>query len=332
MLDPTVELADLHIHVGAAVAPHILWSIAHDQGFKLPVQTYWEFCDLVTAKPDRVSSLGEYLAILHQWTEKIQSSPAAIERSIHEIIGKEFRSSRVTLIELRFNPMKRNLGGERDLDHIIHAALRGMDRACLEYGVKAGLMFCLAREFPFELNEILVRKAIKYRSRGVIGIDLAGPEAHALELGAEVDGYRDLFARARAAGLGTTVHTGETTHTGPEGVLAVLEHFRPARIGHGIAAVQSPEALRKLAESGTVLELCPSSNLRTHAVSSVDEFGGLLRRLAEADVRFTINTDGPYLLDTHLRQEFDLLLEAGALTPSQAQACIAAAHAATFLH
>ena len=51
MLDPSLELVDLHIHVGAAVAPHILWSIAHDQGFKLPVQTYWEFRDL--SRPSR---------------------------------------------------------------------------------------------------------------------------------------------------------------------------------------------------------------------------------------------------------------------------------------
>src|SRR5262245_5100777 len=206
MLDPTTELGDLHIHVGAAVAPHILWSIAHEQGFKLPVSTYWEFCDLVTARPDKVRSQQDYLAILHQWTEKIQSSPAAIERSVHEIIGKEFRSSRVTLLELRFNPMKRNLGGERDLDHIIHAALRGMDRACLEYGTRVGLLFCLAREFSFELNEIIMKKAAKYRHRGVVGIDLAGPEEFALELGPEADGYRDLFARARSAALGTTVH------------------------------------------------------------------------------------------------------------------------------
>src|SRR5262247_2308971 len=211
MLDPSLELADLHIHVGAAVAPHILWSIAHDQGFKLPVQTYWEFRDLVTAKPETVSSLADYLAILHHWTEKIQSSPAAIERSVYEIIGKEFRSSGVSLIELRFNPMKRNLGGERDLDHIIAAAIRGMERACLAYGVRAGLIFCLAREFDYELNEIIVKKAEKYAHKGVIGIDLAGPEQHTLEFGGDVDRYKDLFARARAVGLGTTVHTGETS-------------------------------------------------------------------------------------------------------------------------
>jgi adenosine deaminase len=331
MLDPRLELCDLHIHVGAAVAPHILWSIAHDQGFKLPVSTYWEFRDLVTARADRVSSLGDYLAILHQWTEKIQSSPAAIERSIYEIIGKEFRSSCVTMIELRFNPMKRNLNGERDLDHIIHAALRGMDRACLEYGVRAGLIFCLAREFPIALNEILVKKAVKYKSRGVIGIDLAGPESHALELSDEVEGYRELFARARAAGLGTTVHTGETTHTSVAGVLAVLEKLAPTRIGHGVAAAASPEAVRKLAEAGTVLEICPSSNLRTHAVEDLAGLGRALRTFDEGGVRFTVNTDGPYLLNTHLRNELEMLLDAKILSESQIERCIEVAHAATFL-
>ncbi len=331
MLDPEIELGDLHIHVGAAVAPHILWSIAHEQGFKLPVQTYWEFCELVTAREDKVHSQDDYLAILHQWTEKIQSSPAAIERSIHEIIGKEFRSSRVSLIELRFNPMKRNLGGERDLDHIIHAALRGMDRACLEYGTKVGLIFCLAREFAYDLNEILLKKAIKYRHRGVVGIDLAGPEINAIELGPEVDAYADLFARARAAGLGTTVHTGETPLTGPAGVISVLDRWQPSRIGHGIAAAHSEEALRKLAERGTVLEICPSSNLRTRVVSGLEELGSKLRLFGAHGVPFTINTDGPYLLNTHLRQEFDLLLGAGILTEAQALACVATAEKATFI-
>src|SRR4051812_43524024 len=239
MLDATTELGDLHIHVGGAVAPHVLWSIAHEQGFKLPVSTYWDFCDLVSATPEKIASQDDYLAIPHQWTEKIQSSPAAIERSVHEIIGKEFRSSRVTLLELRFNPMKRNLGGERDLDHIIHAALRGMDRGTLEYGTRVGLVFCLAREFPLELNEILVKKAIRYRARGVVGIDLAGPESFTLEFGSEVDAYQDLFARARAAGLGVTIHTGETPSTGARGLMVALDKWRPSRIGHGIAAASS---------------------------------------------------------------------------------------------
>jgi len=172
-----LPLCELHVHVGASVAPHVMWSIAHQQGLRLPVNGYWEFNDLITVSDDKVHSVEDYLDILHRWTEKIQSSPAAMERCTYEIISKEYRGADVTRIELRFNPMKRNLGGERDLDHIIHAAIRGMDQAVLEYSCDAGLIFCLAREFSFALNEVIVQKAIKYRDRGVVGIDLAGSEA-----------------------------------------------------------------------------------------------------------------------------------------------------------
>ena len=330
-LSPATELTELHLHVGGAVAPHILWAIAHDHGFKLPVKSYWDFCDLVTANPDKVANLGDYLKIMHEWTEKIQASPSAIERSVYEVIGKEYRSSRVSTIELRFNPMKRNLGGERDLDYIIVAALRGMERACLAYGIRAGLIFCLAREFDYELNEIIVKKAIKYLGRGVIGIDLAGPEMHTLELGDEVSRYRELFRHAREAGLGTTIHTGETSHTGADGVIAVLSELKPTRIGHGIAAAKSDEAIKRLADTGTVLEICPTSNLRTHAIADLGELRGILQRFFSAGVKVSINTDGTYLLGTTLRKEFDLLLAAGALSLDEAQRCIETARAATFI-
>jgi adenosine deaminase len=330
-MNPTTELVDLHIHVGGAVAPHVLWAIAHDHGFKLPVKSYWDFCELVYADPNKVASLNDYLDIMHQWTEKIQSSPSAIERSVYEVIGKEYRSSRVSMIELRFNPMKRNLGGERDLDYIIAAALRGMDRACLAYGIRAGLIFCLAREFDYGLNEIIVRKAEKYKNDGVIGIDLAGPEQHRTELGSDVEKYSDLFARARQAGLGTTIHTGETAHTGPEGVLAVIDKLSPHRIGHGIAAAQSDEAMRKLVEKDIVLELCPSSNLRTHAVASIEEIRTIFDKFRRAGVRTTVNTDGTYLLGTTLRREFDLLLAHNIVSEGEALKCIETARAATFL-
>jgi len=326
------ELCDLHIHVGGAVAPHVLWSIAHEQGFKLPVASYWEFKELVSARPGKVKSLEEYLAVMHTWTEKIQSSPAALERSVHEIIGKEYRSSRVSLIELRFNPMKRNVGGERDLDHIIHAALRGMDRAVLEYGVQVGLIFCLAREFEPRLNEILVEKAIKYRRRGVVGIDLAGTERHALELDPkELPRYRELYRHARAAGLKTTVHTGETAGTGAEGVRAVVEQLEPERIGHGIRAAQDERVMALLRERQVTLEICPSSNLATRAVASLQELGGILGRLWDHGVRFTINTDGPYLLDTSMRGEVKLLRDGGLLSEEQLDQTFRWARQATFV-
>jgi adenosine deaminase len=327
----TRELIDLHIHVGGAVAPHILWAIAHQHGFKLPTKNYFEFVDLITAT-DKVGGLDDYLKIMHTWTEKIQSSPTAIERSVYEVIGKEYRSSRVTHIELRFNPMKRNLHSELDLDHIIHAAIRGMDQAMLEYGVKACLIFCLAREFDHRLNSIIVEKAIKYRHRGVMGIDLAGTEAHALELKPEVvTQYEDLFERARRGGLKATVHTGETQGTGAEGVIAVLEKLKPNRIGHGIRAAYDEQAMKLLKERDVVLEICPTSNLQTKAVEGIKELEHIIRTFWDRGVKLTINTDGPYLLDTDMRREIELVESSRILTPEQVDQTLAWAHEYSFI-
>ena len=326
-------LIDLHIHAGGSVAPHVLYSIAMQQGFKLPTKDYWDFVDLITVKADKVKNLDDYLKIMHQWTEKIQSSPAAMERSIYEIIGKEYRSSRVNQIEIRFNPMKRNLSGERDLDHIIVASLRGMEMACMEYGVNACFIFCLAREFSFQQNQIILDKAIKYQSRGVLGIDLAGPEKMNLELRLnEAQRYERLFDRARAAGLKTTVHTGETSHTSGEGVLATLKYLKPHRIGHGIRAAYNEEALDRLADTGVVLELCPSSNLDTHAIKDMEEMKHIINRFKEKKVKFTINTDGTYLLNTHLQHEAVLLMDHEILTPEEVAECFRTAREASFLH
>lgn len=333
-LDPRLpaSLVDLHIHVGGAVAPHILYSIAMQQGFKLPTKSYWEFVDLITIRPGTTSTLDDYLKVMHEVTEKIQSSPMAMERAVYEIIGKEYRSSRVDHIELRFNPMKRNLHGERDLDHIIHASLRGLDVAVLEYRVKACLIFCLAREFSYELNEIILEKAIKYQARGVFGIDLAGPESNNLELRLkDAQRYERLFTRARAAGLKTTVHTGETSHTSGEGVIAALRYLKPHRIGHGIRAAYNEEALDQLADSGVVLELCPSSNLATGAVKDLAEFGFVVSKFKERKIPFTINTDGPYLLDTSLAEECTKLLDANILTPEELKETFRVARQASFI-
>ena len=314
---PDLPLCDLHIHLGASVAPHVMWSIAHAQGFKLPVKDYWEFKRMITVDPNSCRGLDDYLKILHEWTERIQSSPAAVERSVYEIIGKEYRGSRVEQIELRFNPMKRNQRGRRDLDHIIHAALRGMDRACLEYGVKAGLILCLAREFDAETNAKIVRKAIQYRSRGIVGIDLAGTESNTIELGDSVGQYASMFAMAREAGLGTTIHTGETQATNGEGVIAVVERIKPDRIGHGVRAAYNERAMEMLAESNTTLEICPTSNLHTRAVASVDEFKVILGTFVDRGVPITINTDGTYLCDTNLEREFALIRDSGALSSDE---------------
>jgi adenosine deaminase len=324
-------LAELHTHLGGSVASDILWSLAHEQGIALPVKDYWEFERLVTVSdPQGVDSLDALDAIYH-WTELIQSSPLAVERSVHGAIGGAYRSQGITTLELRFNPMKRNRGGERDLDHIILAAIRGLDRASLEYPqVRSGLILMMDRTFEDRQNEIIVEKAIRWSARGIVGVDIAGPRPG----GARYDyaGIRPMVELAREAGLGVTIHVGEEGgETGRLEIGDVVEHLRPDRIGHGILASHDPELMSVLRDTGTVLEVCPTSNLLTKALPDEEAVRTTLRTFVEHGVAFTIATDGPEMMRTHLRDELALLARIGALSEAELREANARAHAASFV-
>jgi adenosine deaminase len=324
-------LAELHTHLGGSVASDILWSIAHEQGIALPVKDYWEFDRLVTVSDPRgVPDLNALDAIYH-WTELIQSSPLAVERSVHAAIGGAYRSQQITTLELRFNPMKRNRGGERDLDHIIMAAARGLDRASLEYPqVRAGLILMMDRTFDERQNRIIVEKAIRYRSRGIVGIDIAGPRPGGARY--PYAQLRPLVDEARGANLGVTIHVGEEGGDhGIEEIAEVIEALSPDRIGHGILAAREPELMAQLGERGIVLEICPTSNLLTKALPDEAALRLTLRAFVDAGVRFTIATDGPEMMRTHLRDELDLLLRIGALDEEELREANARGHEASFV-
>ena len=323
-------LAELHTHLGGSVASDILWSLAHEQGIALPVKDFWEFDALVTVSDPRGVPGLDALDQIYHWTELIQSSPLAVERSVHAAIGGAYRSQGITTLELRFNPMKRNRGGERDLDHIILAAVRGLDLASLEYPqVRAGLILMMDRTFDRRLNEIIVEKAIRWANRGIVGVDIAGPRPD----GARYD-YTQLapmVETAREAGLGVTIHVGEEGgEIGRAEIAEVVEHLRPERIGHGILAAGDPELMHALRDAGTVLEICPTSNLLTKALADESAVRETLRRFVEHGVAFTIATDGPEMMRTHLRDELELLLRIEALDEEELREANARGHAAAF--
>src|SRR5438132_2176059 len=274
-------LAELHTHLGGSVSSDILWSLAHRQGIALPVKDFWDFDRLVTVSDPRgVPDLDALDAIYH-WTELIQSSPAAVEVSVHGAIGGAYRSQGITTLELRFNPMKRNRGGERDLDHIILAAIRGLDRASLEYPqVRAGLILMMDRTFSARQNMVIVEKASRYASRGIVGVDIAGPRP-----GGERFDYtqiREHVDAAREAGLGVTLHVGEEGgRFGVEELRGVVSALRPDRIGHGILAARDPELMAALREAEITLEICPTSNLLTKALAGEDEVRDVFRAFVE---------------------------------------------------
>jgi adenosine deaminase len=324
-------LAELHTHLGGSVSSDILWSLAHEQGIALPVKDYWEFDRLVTVSDPRDVPDLNALDHIYRWTELIQSSPLAVERSVHAAIGGAYRSQGITTLELRFNPMKRNRGGERDLDHIIMAATRGLDIASLEYPqVRAALILMMDRTFTEQQNAVIVEKAIRYAPRGIVGVDIAGPRP-----GGARYPYRELAPlvdEAREAGLGVTIHVGEEGgEHGIAEIAEVVEALRPDRIGHGILAARDPELMAALRDAGIVLEICPTSNLLTRALRDEDEVRETFRSFVGNGVAFTIATDGPEMMRTHLRDELELLRRIGALDEEELDEANRRGHDAAFV-
>jgi adenosine deaminase len=302
--------ADLHNHLGASVHPSVLWSIAHMQGIHLPTKSYWEFEKMITMTgDDKNKNLKEMDERFFHWTELIQSSPIAIESAVKSVIEGGYRKSNIVLHELRFNPMKRNRGGERDLDSIIQSAIWGIEKANMEYPmVKAGLIIMMDRGFSPALNGILVDKAIKFQNRGVVGIDLGGPNNKAFSMAK----HKPLFQKARKAGLGITVHTGEEDQLAE--MRYVVREIRPDRIGHGIQCIKDKNLMKSIVKQGITLEVCPTSNLRNSVLGGYDQVREVFKTLLTNKIKFAICTDGPEMYQTHIYQEQANLLQHGALS------------------
>ena len=319
------ELAELHFHLGQSVDPHILWSIAHEQGIRLPTKDYWDFHDLITLSGKESVTWDDYHELFH-WTELIQSSPIAMERSVYEVLSGAYRANNITLLEPGFNPMFRNRGGERDLDQIILAALRGMEKGLAEFSnVRAGLILMLDRRLPLEKNEIIVKKAIKYHRRGIVGIDIAGPTAE----GFRYEDYASLFAEAREAGLKTTVHTGE--EGGAEEMAHVLAALPLDRVNHGFRAYTSPELMDTIREKNLTLCLCPTSNMKVGFIKDGAHLKEVIRTLYDAGVKFCLNTDNPAMLRTNLTREIQLMRDFEILSEEEIDQTIRWAREASFI-
>jgi adenosine deaminase len=308
------NLADLHAHIGTSIPPAVYWHIAQSEGYKLTKRDYHEFVDFIVLNPNHKSTLKEYLdSVYHPILDKLSSGSLALEKGVYETMSGAYRSNNITLLELRGNPMKHNRDGEVDLDHVIMAMLRGMERALLEYPkLRAGIIFCLDRQFSVEKNAIIIEKAIKYHSRGVVGVDFSNYDKGTFHF----KDYEQILNKARRAGLKITSHSGETD---PDNDMwDCIKYAKPNRIGHGIKAAYDKRLMKELSDRDIVLEVCPLSNLMTQAVKDNDEMRTILQTLFENKVKVTINTDWPEMIkDAHLIKQYEYLERNKILTLAQ---------------
>jgi aminodeoxyfutalosine deaminase len=164
-----------------------------------------------------------------------------------------------------------------------------------DFGLVLRWIYDIPGEFGVPSADATLDYALNHRPEGLVGFGLGGPE-----VGVPRPQFQSHFEQARAAGLHSVPHAGETT--GPQTVWDSLSILQAERIGHGTSSAQDPALLRHLAETGIPLEVCPSSNVATRAVATLEEHP--IRAFRDAGVTVTVNSDDPPMFGTTLNREY----------------------------
>lgn len=182
-------------------------------------------------------------------------------------------------------------------DAYMRGLAEGAERAKAKTGIETRLIVVGIRHFGPER----VVKAAEYAARRphplITGFNLAGEERMH-----RVADFTRAFDIARDAGLGITIHAGELS--GAFSVRDALDHVRPSRISHGVRAIEDADLVKRLADEGVVLEVCPGSNISLSVFPDFESHP--LRALHEAGVRVTLNSDDPPFFHTSLAREYEI--------------------------
>jgi len=275
---------ELHVHLEGTVRAHTLKEIARRNDYALPddLEALYAFRDF-----------RHFIEVWILTTNALQT--AEDFRQMVLDYAAEAASHGAVYLEGIFSPAERVRRGV-PWEAAYEGVCDGAQEARELHGVEVRLTPDIPRGFTQGEARATVEWAAQYRGRGVVGVGLGGLEAEF-----PPEPYAEVFALARSLGLGSVPHAGEMA--GAASVRGALEALGADRLRHGIRAVEDAGLVHELAGRGTVLDVCPLSNLRTGAVASLDEHP--LPQLVAAGVRCSISTDDPAMFDTDLTRDYD---------------------------
>lgn len=291
---PKVEL---HRHLEGAVRPATILDL-----FRRNRREYLDasLCEILPRVQITGSerSLADFLSKFEFFMPCIQTA-SDISRITSEAI-EDCAVDGIVYAELRFSPaFIRRLTGLSYLE-AVEAVLQGA-QAAASHDIAVNFILIVPQPAGERVAWDTVRLAADYLSNGVTGVDIAD-DTRALGL----EEYVRPMAWARANGLGVTIHAGEAE--GPSSVRVAVEQLGAGRIGHGVRSIEDDRVVEMLADRGTLLEICPTSNVHTQAAPSIREHP--LPRLIERGVSVCLNTDDPGISNITLTGEYVLVEEA----------------------
>jgi aminodeoxyfutalosine deaminase len=280
--------AELHVHHVGSASPRIVAELAARHEGRTPVPAdpaaladYFAFRDF-----------GHFIEVYLSVVDLLRD-PEDVRILTYEI-ARELGRQQVRYAELTVTPyshVRRGIAAPAFCEAIEDARTS----AAADFGVRLQWCFDIPGEAGQAAAEETLRIALEERPAGLVAFGLGGPE-----VGVPRAQFKPYFDKARAAGLHSMPHAGETT--GPETVWEAVRELGAERVGHGIAAARDPELMAYLAEHRITLEVCPTSNVRTRAVPSLAEHP--LRTLVDAGVPVTVNSDDPPMFGTTIEEEY----------------------------
>ncbi|MDM4718402.1 adenosine deaminase [Micromonospora sp. WMMA1363] len=309
---PKVEL---HVHHVGSASPRIVAELAARHEGRSPVPADPAALADYFAFRDFAHFIEVYLSVVD-----LIRDPEDVWILTHEV-ARELARQQVRYAELTVTPyshVRRGIPAPAFCEAIEDAR----KRAEADFGIQLRWCFDIPGEAGLPAAEETLRICLEERPDGLISFGLGGPE-----IGVPRPQFAPYFDQARAAGLRSVPHAGETT--GPQTVWDALRDLGADRIGHGIAAVGDPQLLAYLAERQIALEVCPTSNVRTRAVARIEDHP--LPRLVAAGLLVTINSDDPPMFGTTLDDEYAVAARLLDLDPAGLAALARNAVTASFL-
>ncbi len=296
---------ELHRHLEGALRLESLVDIAETHNIMMPeyeVETLRPFVQVLPNQPRTPQNFIGKFSTLRQF----YLSPEIIQRLTREVVIDAAQDN-IKYMELRFTPNTLCKIIKCDPADAIKWVCETALATAQEYDIEVGLIVSVNRHEGVDVAEQATDAAIRLCHYGIVALDLAGVEA-----GYNASTFKHIFQKGAEAGLNITLHAGEWE--GAQSVWDAVGNVGAERIGHGIRAIEDPGVISILKERGTVLEVCPSSNVDSGAVPSFDAHP--LRELIDADLKITINTDDPLVSNITLSDElvramqyFDLTLD-----------------------
>lgn len=281
---------DLHVHLDGSLRLSTILELAREGGIELPADDEAGLAKAMHVG-ENTGSLVKYLEAF-DITLRVLQTEAGLYRAAYEL-AQDAATENVRYMEVRYSPM---LHTQRGLKHtrVVETVLKGLAEAQRDHGIRSKLILCGIRNISPESSLAMAELVVAYKGRGVVGFDLAGaeddhPAAH----------HQAAFDLVRRNNINVTIHAGEAY--GPASVAQALHQCGAHRIGHGCRLREDGDLLHYVIDQRIPLECCPSSNLQTGAIETLDTHP--LRLYYDLGARVTVNTDNRLITDTTVTDE-----------------------------